>query len=228
MTSTSQCATGVLSHFPLSTFPLVQGYYAVLNDASGRSRTSCCAPQTNCDQHDPGRNPPGAGRRHAGRLADAGRAGFRYPAAHRRRRHSAAESPDVHGIRITAARWRFATAIAAKLTRDNGLVYDADSEILVTTGATLGIHTALMALLDDGDEVLIPDPIYDAYQSPILLCGGRSSVRSAIVDRERTRFVLTEAMDAAADARVARAAAEHTVESGRHGVARSTELLGDW
>jgi aspartate aminotransferase len=91
---------------------------------------------------------------------------------------------------------RLRDAIAVKLARDNGLVYDPDSEILVTTGATLGIHAALTALVDDGDEVLLPDPIYDAYQSPIQLCGGRiRSVRSAI---EGGRFVLhTEAIEAA-------------------------------
>ena len=76
---------------------------------------------------------------------------------------------------------RLREAVAAKLARDNGLVYDPGSEILVTTGATLGIHAALTALLDEGDEVLLPDPIYDAYQSPILLCGGRvRPVRSTI------------------------------------------------
>src|SRR4030095_2840621 len=87
-------------------------------------------------------------------------------------------------------------AIAAKLSRDNGLSHDADSEILVTTGATLGIHAALTALLDEGDEVLLPDPIYDAYQSPILLCGGRiRSVRSTI---EQGRFAFRpEAIEAA-------------------------------
>ena len=87
-------------------------------------------------------------------------------------------------------------AIAAKLARDNGLSHDADSEILVTTGATLGIHAALTALLDEGDEVLLPDPIYDAYQSPILLCGGRiRPVRSTI---EHGRFALRpEAIEAA-------------------------------
>lgn len=91
---------------------------------------------------------------------------------------------------------RLRDAIAVKLARDNGLVYDPDSEILVTTGATLGIHAALTALVDEGDEVLLPDPIYDAYQSPIRLCGGRiRSVRSAI---EGGRFVLhTEAIEAA-------------------------------
>jgi aspartate/methionine/tyrosine aminotransferase len=87
-------------------------------------------------------------------------------------------------------------AIAAKLARDNGLSYNPDTEILVTTGATLGIHAALTALLDDGDEVLLPDPIYDAYQSPIALCGGRiRPVRSTI---EHGRFSLpAEAIDAA-------------------------------
>jgi aspartate/methionine/tyrosine aminotransferase len=62
-------------------------------------------------------------------------------------------------------------AIADKLGRENGLSYAAASEILVTDGATLGIYAALMALLDPGDEILVPDPIYDAYQSPIRLAG---------------------------------------------------------
>ncbi|NOT25245.1 MAG: aminotransferase class I/II-fold pyridoxal phosphate-dependent enzyme [Acidobacteria bacterium] len=88
-------------------------------------------------------------------------------------------------------------AIAVKLRRDNGLTYDPATEILVTTGATLGIHTALMALVSEGDGVLIPDPVYDAYQSPILLAGGViQPVRASIV---QDRFVLTrEALEAAA------------------------------
>ena len=51
-------------------------------------------------------------------------------------------------------------------------------------GATFGIYTALTALINDGDEVLLPDPIYDAYQSPIRLAGGRPSrVLSRIAGR---------------------------------------------
>lgn len=69
---------------------------------------------------------------------------------------------------------RLREAVAVKLARDNRLDYDPNSEILVTTGATFGIHAALTTLLSDGDEVLLPDPIYDAYQSPIVLAGGRS------------------------------------------------------
>ncbi len=63
-------------------------------------------------------------------------------------------------------------AVAAKLARDNGVSYDPASEILVTTGATLGIHAALQAVLDPGDEVLMPEPIYDAYRSPVTMAGG--------------------------------------------------------
>ena len=87
-------------------------------------------------------------------------------------------------------------AVALKLQRDNGLVYDPGTEILVTTGATFGIYAALMALVNEGDEVLLPDPIYDAYQSPVRLAGGRCrAVASSI---ERGRFVLTtEALEAA-------------------------------
>jgi aspartate/methionine/tyrosine aminotransferase len=91
-------------------------------------------------------------------------------------------------------------AVAEKLSRENGISYDPHSEILVTTGATLGIHAALLALLNDEDEVLVPDPIYDAYQSPILLAGGRVvPVRARI---EQGRFVLdADAIDAAATSR---------------------------
>lgn len=87
-------------------------------------------------------------------------------------------------------------AVALKLARDNGLTFDPATDILVTTGATLGIQTALMAVIADGDGVLLPDPIYDAYQSPIRLAGGViQPVRAPIMEN---RFVLTrEALEAA-------------------------------
>lgn len=66
----------------------------------------------------------------------------------------------------------FREAVALKLERDNGIQFDPATEIIATTGATFGIHAALTAILNDGDEVLLPDPIYDAYQSPIRLAGG--------------------------------------------------------
>ena len=81
-------------------------------------------------------------------------------------------------------------AVAEKLARENNLQFDPDTEILATTGGTFGIYAALMALLNVGDEVLLPDPIYDAYQSPVRLAGGQiTSVASRI---ENGRFIITE------------------------------------
>jgi aspartate aminotransferase len=87
-------------------------------------------------------------------------------------------------------------AVALKLQRDNGVRYDPGTEILVTTGATFGIHAALTTLLADGDEVLLPDPIYDAYTSPILLAGGRPRAVRGTIDNGRFR-ITREALEAA-------------------------------
>jgi aspartate aminotransferase len=79
-------------------------------------------------------------------------------------------------------------AIAERLLSDWQLKYDPGSEILVASGATFGIYAALAAVLNEGDEVLLPDPIYDAYQSPIRLVGGR--VRAARAELRSGRFCL--------------------------------------
>jgi len=79
-------------------------------------------------------------------------------------------------------------AVAAKLRRQ-GLDYSPADEILITDGATLGIYAALASVLDPGDEILVPDPIYDAYQSPIALVGGVSVAVSAEI--REGRFALS-------------------------------------
>lgn len=66
-------------------------------------------------------------------------------------------------------------AVAAKLKREQGLTYDPDREILITDGATLGVHTALGALVGSPRSILLPDPIYDAYEAPITLWDSRSA-----------------------------------------------------
>ncbi|MDX1983788.1 MAG: pyridoxal phosphate-dependent aminotransferase [Bryobacteraceae bacterium] len=79
-------------------------------------------------------------------------------------------------------------AVAAKLAAVNGLTYDPGTEILVTTGATFGIYAALMALLGEGEDVLLPDPIYDAYQSPIRLAGGNPVPVPSCLENGRFRL----------------------------------------
>lgn len=55
-------------------------------------------------------------------------------------------------------------AIRDKLRRENGLDY-ALSEISVTTGVAQGMFAALVAFLNPGDEVLVPDPVYLTYSA---------------------------------------------------------------
>ncbi len=63
-------------------------------------------------------------------------------------------------------------AIAAKLQALYGRRYDAEREITVTAGATQAILTALLALVQPGDEVIVLDPCYDSYVPGIALAGG--------------------------------------------------------
>src|SRR5262245_61674647 len=79
-------------------------------------------------------------------------------------------------------------AVADKLQREQGMSYDPETETLITDGATCGIALALGAVINPGDEVLLPDPIYDAYQSPIAMFGGRTVPVSSVV--RDGRFVI--------------------------------------
>ena len=63
-------------------------------------------------------------------------------------------------------------AIAEHQTRFYGLEYDPDTEVLVTAGATEALAGALLGMLDDGDEVVLFEPMYDSYQACIALAGG--------------------------------------------------------
>jgi aminotransferase len=55
---------------------------------------------------------------------------------------------------------RLRTAIAKKQQRDYGLAFDPESEVLVASGASGGLHAAAMALLNPGDEVILFEPFY--------------------------------------------------------------------
>jgi aminotransferase len=58
-------------------------------------------------------------------------------------------------------------AIADKLRRDNHLTVDPGSEVLVTSGATAGFYSALLALLDPGDEVVLFEPFYGYHLNTV-------------------------------------------------------------
>ncbi len=62
-------------------------------------------------------------------------------------------------------------AVAAKLKRDNGLEYK-ESEIIISNGAKQAITNTFLAILNEGDEVIIPAPFWVSYPEMVKLGGG--------------------------------------------------------
>ncbi len=52
------------------------------------------------------------------------------------------------------------------------LAYDPNDELLVTVGVSEGLDLAMRAILNSGDEVILPDPCYVSYESCVILAGG--------------------------------------------------------
>ena len=67
---------------------------------------------------------------------------------------------------------RLREAIAAKTQRVYGVSVDAETQVTVTTGATEALFAAFQALVHPGDEVILFDPAYDAYDPAVRLAGG--------------------------------------------------------
>ncbi|MFJ8360384.1 pyridoxal phosphate-dependent aminotransferase [Streptomyces sp. NPDC093984] len=90
-------------------------------------------------------------------------------------------------------------AIAAHQKRRYGLVYDPDTEVLVTAGATEAIAAALLALLEPGDEVVALEPYYDSYAAGIAMAGGRRVPVTLRPSEGSFRLDLDELRDAVTD-----------------------------
>jgi methionine aminotransferase len=69
--------------------------------------------------------------------------------------------------------------IAHKVSSTYGVAVDPQTEITITCGATEGLYDAIQAVVGSGDEAIIFDPAYDAYEPAVRLAGGRS-VRIAL------------------------------------------------
>ena len=65
-------------------------------------------------------------------------------------------------------------AIAEKTARMQGRELDMDTEITVCTGATEGLFSTIQAIVRNGDEVIVFDPAYDAYEPAVTLAGGHT------------------------------------------------------
>ncbi len=62
--------------------------------------------------------------------------------------------------------------IAKKFSKENGLEYDPMGEIIVSAGAKPVIFTALCAIINPGDEVILPSPCWVSYPEMVQMAGG--------------------------------------------------------
>ena len=85
--------------------------------------------------------------------------------------------------------------IAAYLQRTQGLEYHYMSQIFVTVGGSEAIDLAMRAMINPGDEVLIPQPSYVSYEPCVVMADGKPVI---IELKEENRFRLTpEELEAA-------------------------------
>ncbi len=90
-------------------------------------------------------------------------------------RNSAKEALDKGFTRYTPSSGmpELKKAICEKFKRDNDLEY-SPKNIIISTGAKASLYHALFAVVDEGDEVIIPCPCWLTYNEQVKLCGGKS------------------------------------------------------
>jgi aspartate aminotransferase len=106
----------------------------------------------------------------------------------------ACRTPKYHRYTPAGGLPELKAAIAAKTQRDSG--YEVDpSQVLVTNGGKQAIYEAFAAILDPGDEVIVPAPYWTTYPESIRLAGG---VPVDVVADETTGYrVSVEQLEAA-------------------------------
>ena len=84
------------------------------------------------------------------------------------------------------------------INRRFGITYDSKSQVIITVGGSEAIDIAMRAMLDPGDEVLIPQPSYVSYEPCAILAGGKPVI---IELKNENEFKLTkqELLDAITD-----------------------------
>ncbi len=75
-------------------------------------------------------------------------------------------------------------AIARYIERLYGIRYDPETEILVTVGVSEALYLVMNAVLDPGDEVIVPQPCFVAYAPEVTFAGGVPVVIDTFVEEE--------------------------------------------
>ena len=106
-------------------------------------------------------------------------------------------------------------AVAARLRRDTGVAYDPEQDVVITCGGTEGLFDALLATVQDGDEVIVTDPTYVGMVNRVRLTGATpvfapfrreqggwrldlEALGRAVTDRTRALFVMNPSMPSGA------------------------------
>jgi aminotransferase len=63
-------------------------------------------------------------------------------------------------------------ALSAHLSRRYGVEYDPEHELLITVGVSEALYLAVTAILDPGDEVIVPQPCFVSYVPEVIFAGG--------------------------------------------------------
>ena len=114
----------------------------------------------------------------------------------------ACRDPASHKYTPVAGLPELREAVAAKTARDSGYAVEP-AQVLITNGGKQAIYNAFAALLDPGDEVIVPAPYWNTYPESIALAGGvpvvvatdeRSGFRATVEQLERARTPRTKAM----------------------------------
>ena len=63
-------------------------------------------------------------------------------------------------------------AISRYLNRLYGIEYDPEAEILITVGVSEALYLVLNAVLNPGDEVIVPEPCFVSYSPEVVFAGG--------------------------------------------------------
>jgi len=81
-------------------------------------------------------------------------------------------------------------ALAAHYEKLYGVSYQPDDEILISVGVSEAMYAVMTSILDDGDEVIVPQPCFVAYTAEVALAGG---VPVPIATRVENEFMVTGA-----------------------------------
>jgi aspartate/methionine/tyrosine aminotransferase len=115
---------------------------------------------------------------------------------------AACADPRNHRYTPTAGLPELREAVAAKTERDSG--YEVrPGQVLVTNGAKHAVYNSIAALVDPGDEVLIPAPYWTTYPEAVRLAGGfpvdvpttpENGFKATVADLEAARTSLTKVL----------------------------------